>query len=228
MSATSALRRVRRFLPAAARSLRRDAAPSLRDAASSLRRVAHNVRTAWLVSDERYMEKLLADLTAQREDPQWRAAREQAERARMQRRERLLAEGRAVYEGEVYAKPASRGVVLTGLDRRPHVDDWLVDVLGLDDYWSGGDSCDVRLVVEPLPSRDAAAPAATSVSFEGFVHLRPGGRGIVLEDDPEAPELSEWVGRWLDDETGSIPHGTSRRVRIHVQFLGPPGSEPPQ
>jgi hypothetical protein len=138
--------------------------------------------------------------------------------------ERLVAEGRAVYEGEVYAKPAARGVVLTDLDRRPHVDDWLVDVLGLDD-WSGGDSCDVRLVVEPLPSRSAAAP---SVSYEGFVHLRPGGRGIVLEDDPEAPELTEWLARWLDEEAGSIPDGTSGRVRILVQFLGPPGSEPPQ
>src|SRR6202008_2453096 len=83
-----------------------------------------------------------------------------AARARAERRERRLAEGPAVYCGELQVRPVMRGMELSDLHESPDVRDWLADVLGLDDLH--GDAARVRLPDEllpaPHPPTEAIAP----------------------------------------------------------------------
>ena len=145
--------RVWRFAPRAVRGVRRDVrwlAPS----------VARKVAAAWRASDPGWYERNLAELAARGES--FAPVRDAMTRRREQRRAEFLAAGaRLAYEGELYARPVLRGLVLSDLDGRPHLDDFIVTALGLDD-WSG-ESCRVRLTVELLtaeyqPRRRGVAP----------------------------------------------------------------------
>jgi hypothetical protein len=66
----------------------------------------------------------------------------------------------AVYEGELRARPAERGFVLTDLESRPDIEQRLADTLGLD-TWHGG-ARPVRLIVDHASaSSDATASEVT-------------------------------------------------------------------
>ncbi len=39
------------------------------------------------------------------------------------------------------------------------------------------------------------------LTYEGSIYVRPIGRGIVLEYEPDKPHLDEWVEAWLMKST---------------------------
>jgi hypothetical protein len=99
------------------------------------------------MSDPRAFEKLFDNVA-----PALEADENQHHRELTAAWEQLLADGRAVYEGEVRARPVMRGVILDDIETAPDVDTWLAEALGLDD-WHGG-SRRARLIVEPLERPD--------------------------------------------------------------------------
>lgn len=103
------------------------------------------LRRAWLVSDPDWMDKFRAKMAV---DPGLQQELDAARRERKAVQARRLAEGPAVYEGELYVRSAFRGTELTDLDGCPDLADWLVEQLGIDDY--AGASVHVRLVVDLL------------------------------------------------------------------------------
>lgn len=51
---------------------------------------------------------------------------------------------RATYTGPLYVRPVGRGIILEGIDERPHIDEWLeralveADLLDNEGMWTGG------------------------------------------------------------------------------------------
>lgn len=139
--------RLRRFVPAAARGMRRDVRARLRVAwrFPTVRLAAANVRRAWVRSDPAWMEHWLARIEP---SPEELGRRAELERERMATRARLAHTGPAVYAGVLEARVAGRGVRMVDRRGQPDVQDWLCDVLGLDGHH--GDSVRARLCVELL------------------------------------------------------------------------------
>jgi hypothetical protein len=116
-----------------------------------LRRWGWLIRRAWLTSEEGWPLHVWAGLRADAEETE-RVEREQRQ---TEVRARRLAEGPVVYVGEIRTRPVQRGVLLPDLPDRPYLEDWLEELLALDNY--AGDSISpVRLTVELLPP-DAAS-----------------------------------------------------------------------
>jgi hypothetical protein len=150
--------RLHRFLPRAARA-------AMRDLSMGSRSAARNVAATWRATDPHRSEKLAALLASR--DPEWQLVRERDERRRADAWARLVAAGRATYEGELRARPAMRGLMLDDIEGRPALDSWLADTLGLDDWH--GTTRRVRLIVEPLPDpgggpADAPEPTGGDVA----------------------------------------------------------------
>jgi hypothetical protein len=60
------------------------------------------------------------------------------------------------------------------------------------------------------------------LAYEGEVYLRPVGRGIVLEDDPDRASFDAWLETWLEQwHDGIATGGCSERLRIVIEKLPP-------
>jgi hypothetical protein len=71
-----------------------------------------------------------------------------------------------------------------------------------------------------------------SITYEGSVHVGPGGADLVLDDtrsqDRRPLALHELVVEWLAWHTGYIPEGAAGPVRVTVQYLGDRRPQPRQ
>jgi len=139
--------RLRRFGCFAAKGLGHDLRVALRSAArfSFVRHLLRNVRSAWIRSDPDWVRRLQESFTPTAEQ---RDAAERARREREQSRAQRAAQGPAVYHGEVVARVAGRGIVLSEHPQRAHLDDWVAETLALDTYV--GDHVRARISVELL------------------------------------------------------------------------------
>jgi hypothetical protein len=130
---------IRRFLPRAAAVLGRDIRAGLRSA-------RHTLRALWLTTDPDAMSELFTQVTDHTPTAEDEARRRQHQERAQQRQAAFLRDGRAVYEGELHARPAWRSLVLGDLESRPDVETWLAETVGLDEWY--GDTRRVRLIVE--------------------------------------------------------------------------------
>jgi hypothetical protein len=133
------LTHILRFAPRALRVIRRDVG-------SCLATTRHNVRAVWLVTDPDAIRNLLDQVESYVPTAQDEELCAQQEQRMRERHAAFQRDGRAVYEGELCARPVSRGLVLADLETRPDVETWLSETLGLDEWY--GDSRLVRLIVE--------------------------------------------------------------------------------
>lgn len=133
------LAHILRFLPRALPVIRRDVGSGI----ASARR---NVRAVWLVTDPEALSELFAQVADHVSTAHHDELRRHQQQRMQQRRTAFLRDGRAVYEGELCARPVSRGLVLGDLETRPDVETWLSETLGLDEWY--GDTRRVRLILE--------------------------------------------------------------------------------
>jgi hypothetical protein len=115
--------RVRRFATLAVRWVGRDITVAARSAVrlSLVRHLAANVRRAWLWSDPEWSERLFERMAPSSEEL---AVLERERRERENTRARLAVTGPAVYEGEVKARVAYRGIrpISVGSARARHTE----------------------------------------------------------------------------------------------------------
>jgi hypothetical protein len=178
--------RARRFATLAARGLGRDITVAARSAVrlSLARHLAANVRRAWLWSDPEWSERLFECMAP---SPEELAVLERERRERENARARLAVDGPAVYEGEVKARVAYRGIRLADHEQRPDVCYWLCDVLGLDGW--AGDHVRARISVELVgdPSSDTPANAGRAAAEAE----QPGGKPLEEQQEQTKEEPDE-------------------------------------
>jgi hypothetical protein len=59
-----------------------------------------------------------------------------------------------------------------------------------------------------------------ALSYEGRVHVRPVGRGIVLEDEPGEPHIEDWITTLIaQHKPVTAAGGVDTRLRIAVEWI---------